>query len=103
MFLLVSGASGAGKSTARRLVADKLEPVVECLELRDVVPMPRVPPLAWRQRATWERWNGLHDAGAWAMYVLDTSRLTTGAVASELLAWCRRALAGQAPSMSVRS
>jgi hypothetical protein len=203
MFLLVSGASGAGKSTARRLVADKLEPAVECLELHDVVPIPRVPTLAWRQRATeavvcralerqeqgrhvllagdpvaagevlaapsadrldgiavclldldgdtqttrlmargddpallvshlafadwmrghaadphhrpevlqtdgweqmqWERWNGLHDAGAWAMHVLDTSRLTTDAVASELLAWCRRALAGQAPSMGVRS
>ena len=26
MFLLVSGASGAGKSTARRLVVDELEP-----------------------------------------------------------------------------
>jgi hypothetical protein len=52
MFLLVSGASGAGKSTARRLVADELEPEVECVELHDVVPMPRVPTLAWRQRAT---------------------------------------------------
>jgi hypothetical protein len=58
MFLLVSGASGAGKSTARRLVADKLEPVVECLELHDVVPIPRVPTLAWRQRATWEHGTG---------------------------------------------
>ena len=52
MFLLVSGASGAGKSTARRLVAGELEPEVECVELHDVVPMPSVPTLAWRQRAT---------------------------------------------------
>src|ERR1700735_4073196 len=52
MFLLVSGASGAGKSTARRLVASKLEPWVECVELRDVVPVPPVPTLGWRQRAT---------------------------------------------------
>jgi hypothetical protein len=52
MFLLVSGASGAGKSTARRLVAGELEPGVECVELHDVVAMPRAPTLAWRQRAT---------------------------------------------------
>jgi hypothetical protein len=199
MFLLVSGASGAGKSTARRLVAGELEPGVECVELRDVVPVPRAPTLAWRQRATeavvchalklqkegrhlllagdpvaagevlaapsadrldhiavclldvardaqtarlmargddptllvhhvafadwmrehaadphhrlevlqtdgweemrWERLSRLGETGRWAMHVLDTSSLTAAAVASELLAWCRRALAGQAPSM----
>jgi hypothetical protein len=203
MFLLVSGASGAGKSTARRLVVDELEPGVECVELHDVVPMPPVPTLAWRQRATeavvchalelqeqgrhvllagdpiaagevlaapsadrldgiavclldvdgdtqaarlltrgddpallvhhlafadwmrghavdphhrpevlqtdgweqmdWERWSAIDDAGDWAMHVLDSSSLTAAAVASELLAWCRRALAGQAPVMRVRS
>jgi hypothetical protein len=203
MFLLVSGASGAGKSTARRLVADELEPGVECVELHDVVPIPPVPTLAWRHRATeavvrhaldlqeqgrhvllagdpvaagevlaapsadrldgiaiclldvdadaqaarllargddpallvhhvafadwmrghaadphhrpevlqtdgweemhWQRWNPLNEAGAWAMHVLDTSSLTADAVASELLAWCRRALAGEAPAMSVLS
>jgi ABC-type thiamine transport system ATPase subunit len=48
----VSGASGAGKSTARRLVAGELKPGVECVELHDVVAMPRAPTLAWRQRAT---------------------------------------------------
>ncbi len=52
MFLLVSGASGAGKSTARRLVADDLEPGVECIELHHLVPFPPAPTLAWRQRAT---------------------------------------------------
>ena len=203
MFLLVSGASGAGKSTARRLVASKLEPRVECVELHDVVPMPRVPTLVWRQQATeavvcyalelqeqgrhvllsgdpvaagevlaapsadqldgiavclldvdpdtqaarllargddpallvrheafadwmrghavdphhrpevlqtdgweqmrWERWSRLDDTGSWAMRVLDTSSLTTAALASELLSWCRRALAGQARVMRVRS
>ena len=202
MFLLVSGASGAGKSTARRLVAGELEPGVECVELHDVVPMPRAPTLAWRQRATeavvchalklqkdrrhvllagdpvaagevlaapsadrldgiavclldvardaqaarlvergddplllvhhaafadwmrehaadphhrlevlqsngweqmrWERLTRLHETGSWAMQVLDTSSLTAAAVATELLAWCRTALAGQAPSMHVR-
>jgi hypothetical protein len=56
----------------------------------------------WEQMR-WERWSGLHDASSWAMHVLDTSSLTADAVASELLAWCRRALAGQAPVMRVRS
>jgi hypothetical protein len=203
MFLLVSGASGAGKSTARRSIAAELEPGVACVELHDVVPMPRLPTLAWRQRATeavvrhaielqehdrdlllagdpvaagevlaapsadrldaiavcvldvdsgaqaarliargddpallvhhvafadwmrghaadprhrpevlqtdgweqmrWERWNRLHDMGSWAIHMLDTSNLTPAAAASEILAWCRRALAGQAPAMRVRS
>jgi len=202
MFLLVSGASGAGKSTARRLVARELEPGVECVELHDVVSMPHAPTLAWRQRATeavvchalklqedgrhvllagdpvaagevlaapsadrldgiavclldvardtqaarlvtrrddpaflvhhvafadwmrehaadphhrlevlqtdgwdqmcWERLSRLDETGRWAMHVLDTSSLTAAAVATELLGWCRRALAGQAPSMHVR-
>lgn len=52
MFLLVTGASGAGKSTARRLIAEQLEPSVRCVELHDVVAMERVPTLAWRQRST---------------------------------------------------
>lgn len=203
MFLLVSGASGAGKSTARRSLAAELEPGVACVELHDVVPMPRAPTVAWRQRAAeavvchaielqgrgrhlllagdpvaagevlaapsadrldaiavclldvdrdaqaarlmargddpallvhhvafadwmrghaadphhrpevlqtdgweqmrWERCSRSGDTGSWAMHVLDTSNLTADAVASELLAWCRLALAGQAPAMRVRS
>jgi hypothetical protein len=202
MFLLVSGASGAGKSTARRLVAGELEPGVECVELHDVLPVPRAPTLAWRQRATeavvchalklqkdgrhlllagdpvaagevlaapsadrldgiavclldvgrdaqaarlvargddptllvhhaafadwlrehavdprhrpevlqtdgwdqmrWERLRRIDETGSWTMHVLDTSGLTAADVATELLDWCRRALAGQVPSMHVR-
>lgn len=52
MFLLVSGASGAGKSTVRRRIARDLAPEVECVELGDVVDVPRFPTLAWRQQAT---------------------------------------------------
>ncbi len=52
MFLLVTGASGAGKSTVRRLIAPDLEPEVACIELHDVVPIPPAPTLAWRQQAT---------------------------------------------------
>jgi energy-coupling factor transporter ATP-binding protein EcfA2 len=52
MFMLVTGASGAGKSTVRRLIADQLSPEVECVELGDVVTVPAFPTIAWRQRAT---------------------------------------------------
>jgi energy-coupling factor transporter ATP-binding protein EcfA2 len=52
MFLLVTGASGSGKSTVRRAVARRLSPDVHCVELHDVVAVPAVPDLAWRQRAT---------------------------------------------------
>jgi energy-coupling factor transporter ATP-binding protein EcfA2 len=52
MLLLVTGASGAGKSTARRLIADQLAPRIECVELGHVVAIPPVPTIAWRQRAT---------------------------------------------------
>jgi hypothetical protein len=52
MFLLVTGASGAGRSTVRRAIAHELSPAIECVELSDVVSMPGVPDLAWRQQAT---------------------------------------------------
>ena len=52
MFLLVTGASGAGKSTVRREVAPRLSPEVECIELCDVAAVPVVPDKVWRQRAT---------------------------------------------------
>jgi hypothetical protein len=52
VFLLVTGASGAGKSTVRRLVAPELGGSVQCVELGDVVDVPGGPTVAWRQRAT---------------------------------------------------
>jgi hypothetical protein len=52
MFLLVTGASGVGKSTARRYVEAELGNVVRCAELREVAEVPAVPTIAWRQRAT---------------------------------------------------
>jgi hypothetical protein len=50
MLLLVTGASGVGKSSVRSLVAPRLE-AVTCVELRDVVEIPLAPDLAWRQRS----------------------------------------------------
>jgi hypothetical protein len=196
MLLLVTGASGAGKSTVRLAVAPKLGDAVECVELGDVVAVPGVPTIAWRQRATeavvrralelqaearhlllsgdpvavgevlaapsadqldgfaaclldvdraaqtarlalrgddpallvhhlafadwmrghardlshmpevlttngweemrWERWTGdADDIGTWTIEVIDTSNLVVEQVATEVLGWCRRALAGQ--------
>ncbi len=51
MLLLVTGASGVGKSSVRELVSEKLEPAVSCVELGDVVRIPPIPDLAWRQRS----------------------------------------------------
>jgi hypothetical protein len=50
--LLITGASCAGKSSVRAAIERELSPVVECVELRDVVAVPVAPTLAWRQRAT---------------------------------------------------
>ena len=52
MLLLVTGASGAGKSTARQWIADDLKPDVVCVELHDVAEVPAVPTLSWRPQAT---------------------------------------------------
>jgi hypothetical protein len=63
---------------------------------------PEVPQTDGWEQMRWERLRRLDEAGGWAMHVLDTSSLTAAAVATELLAWCHRALTGQAPSMHVR-
>lgn len=52
MFLLITGASGVGKSSVREVIAAKLEPRVRCVALRDVVTIPTLPDRAWRQRST---------------------------------------------------
>jgi energy-coupling factor transporter ATP-binding protein EcfA2 len=52
VLLLVTGASGAGKSTVRQRIAGDLTPEVECVELADVVEVPRIPTISWRQEAT---------------------------------------------------
>jgi hypothetical protein len=51
MFLLLTGASGVGKSTVRALLERELS-TVRCAELSDLVPIPAYPDLAWRHRAT---------------------------------------------------
>jgi hypothetical protein len=50
MLLLVTGASGVGKSTARAMVQPDLSPHVECVELLDLTPRPNIVSRAWRQQ-----------------------------------------------------
>jgi broad-specificity NMP kinase len=52
VFLLVTGAGGAGKSTVRARVQRELSPIVECMELAQIVDVPAIPTIARRQRAT---------------------------------------------------
>jgi hypothetical protein len=50
----------------------------------------------------WEemRWERLeHLADRWRMHTIDTSHLSIGEVADEVLEWCRRALGGDAPAL----
>jgi hypothetical protein len=52
----------------------------------------------------WEemRWERLADlASGWRMHTIDTSHLGREEVADEVLEWCRRALAGDAPALQV--
>ena len=51
MLLLITGASGVGKSTVRAAVEAELSPEVECVELVDVVPLPPAMTKAWRQQS----------------------------------------------------
>lgn len=51
MLLLVTGASGVGKSTVRVAVESSLAPAVECVELSHLVPIPATPTRVWRQQA----------------------------------------------------
>jgi len=52
VLLLITGASGVGKSTVRELIAPDLAPLVECVELAHLSPLPTLPTKAWRQQAT---------------------------------------------------
>jgi len=51
VFLLITGASGVGKSTVRSIVAAELAPEVECVELAELVPLPAAVTKMWRQQA----------------------------------------------------
>jgi hypothetical protein len=51
MLLLVTGASGVGKSTVRRLLADELPAAVRAVELAQVVDIPARYDRGWRQRS----------------------------------------------------
>ena len=48
----------------------------------------------------WERLERL--APEWQVHTIDTTRMTRRGVADEVLDWCRRVLAGDAPTLRVR-
>ena len=50
MLLLITGASGVGKSTVRTLVARELSPMVECVELLHLSERPLAMTRVWRQQ-----------------------------------------------------
>ena len=50
VLLLLSGASGAGKSSVGEGIAATLAPEVTAVELRDLDTIPQTPTLEWRQR-----------------------------------------------------
>ena len=50
VLLLISGASGAGKSSVRQAIAADIEPAVTAVDLRDLDAIAETPTLAWLQR-----------------------------------------------------
>jgi hypothetical protein len=50
VLLLISGASGAGKSSVREAIAADVEPAITAVELRHLGAIPNPPTLEWRQR-----------------------------------------------------
>jgi hypothetical protein len=50
VLLLITGASGAGKSTVREFVEPELSPTVECVELRHLSAAPAAITRVWRQQ-----------------------------------------------------
>jgi broad-specificity NMP kinase len=52
VLLLVTGASGVGKSTVRAVIAPELSPAVECVELLDLTRRPETMTRVWRQQTT---------------------------------------------------
>jgi hypothetical protein len=51
VLLLLTRASGVGKSTCRIAIEEALGDELDCVELRDVVAIPAAPDVAWRQRS----------------------------------------------------
>lgn len=50
------------------------------------------------------RWDRVERvADDWRMQTIDTSHLSLSEVADAVLDWCRRAFAGDAPSLRLRS
>jgi hypothetical protein len=74
LLLLVSGASGVGKSTARIKATALLGGIVEAIELWHFGPLPAVPTIEWRQQLTEQavqRAIGLETLGRHVLFAGD--------------------------------
>ncbi len=65
----------------------------------DPLHMPHVLSADGWEEMRWERLQRL--AATWHMDVIDTTQLSQEAVADAVLAWCRRALAGDGPMLQL--
>ena len=91
MMLLVTGASGVGKSTVRALIAEELAPQVRAVELTQIAGPPTYQ-RGWRQRAVEkvvqvalaEQESGRHDESP---VVLDVKLRQRVHLADEFIGW----------------
>jgi adenylate kinase family enzyme len=77
VLLLISGASGAGKTTVRKTIAAELPPDVEAVELHHLDTIPANPDVAWRQRTAERavrRAEALAGAGRYLLLAVDPGR-----------------------------
>lgn len=65
----------------------------------DPLPMTHVVSDGGWEEMRWERLERL--AGHWSMHTIDTTDMTKRAVGADVLDWCRRALAHDAPTLRV--
>jgi hypothetical protein len=117
MLLLLTGASGAGKSTETvvqralelqgvgrhvLLAGDPVAPgeVIAAPSADKPNHMPHVLSTNGWAAMRWDRLRALDPRdGTWTVHLLETSARAGGEVAEEILVWCRRALRGQGPLM----
>jgi hypothetical protein len=89
MLLLLTGASGVGKSTVREAIAPQTH-------------MPHVLTADGWPGMRWDRWlDRRRGDPSWNVATIDTSRNPFEETAAAVLAWVRASLRGETPRLSV--